>query len=274
MANLNPLRACLFLVVALAFGGCNEVEESGGETCEASECNELAESGSETCEAYEGDACTPEETRECISGFLQSDGSYARGTERCNLVEGCKTEWSGFCEYNTPIVLSFDGSEPKMVAEPLHQFDLGGGKGVVTDWVSAATPWLTMDRNGNETIDDGTELFGSMTPLAAGGRGRHGFTALRELDADGDGALTPLDPSFEKLGLWRDANTDRSSTAGEMVSAANARIIAIDLAFVSAPVCDDRGNCAVERAPFYWLDEHDAIRTGSAIDVHFAAQSR
>jgi len=244
--------------MSLAFAACNEGDESGGETCDA----------------YEGDACTPEETRACVSDFALPDGSFAPGLERCELVKGCETKWSGFCEYNTPIVLSFDGSEPKMVVDPLHRFDLGGGTGIVTDWVSATTPWLTMDRNGNGTIDDGTELFGSMTPLVAGGRGRHGFTALRELDTDGDGALTPLDPGFEKLGLWRDANGDRSSSANELVTATSARVVAIDLNFISAPVCDDRGNCAVERAPFYWLDERDAIRAGSAIDVHFAVQPR
>lgn len=237
-------------------------------------CNESEETGGGSCDTYEGDGCTPDETRSCDSGFVQSDGSTAQGTEKCFLVEGCTSKWSGFCEYNTPIVLSFDGAEPKIIVDSLHHFDLGSGKNVVTDWVSAATPWLTMDRNGNASVDDGTELFGSMTPLVAGGRGRHGFIALRELDADGDGALTPLDPAFQHLELWRDANSDRSSTSSELFPVTTARIVAIDLNFSSAPVCDARGNCAVERAPFYWLDEHDAIRTGSAIDVHFAAAPR
>lgn len=256
MTIQTSLRFSLFALLSLALVACSGDAE--------------VEGGDDSCDAYQGDGCTPDETRDCDSGFTLPDGSNFIGTDTCRLVDECETKW--FCEYNTPIVLSFDSSEPELIIDPAHNFDLNGGMGVVTDWVSAKTPWLSMDRNGNASIDDGSELFGSMTALAAGGRGRNGFIALRDLDTDGDGVLTPLDPGFAELTLWRDTDGDRRSSARELVSAANARVVSIDLGYVSAPVCDARGNCTIERAPFYWIDERDNIRAGSAIDVHFAAQ--
>jgi len=252
MTIQTSLRVSLFVMLSLALVACGDDEWF-------------------SCDAYEGDGCTPDEVQDCDSGFPLPDGTNFIGSQVCVLEDDCTTKW-GLCEYLTPIVLSFDNSEPELVVDPAHSFDLSGGRGIATDWLSAKTPWLTMDRNGNGTVDDGTELFGSMTPLASGGRGRNGFVALRELDKDGDGALTLLDPGFADLGLWHDVDGNRWSSASELVSAASARVVAIDLGFVLAPVCDTRGNCAIERAPFYWIDERGDIRSGSAIDVHFAAQ--
>ena len=70
---------------------------------------------------------------------------------------------------------------------------------VDNDWVGAETPWLALDRNGNGLIDDGRELFGSMTELPDGRRAPNGFAALAALDDDGDGRITARDAAFARL---------------------------------------------------------------------------
>jgi hypothetical protein len=142
----------------------------------------------------------------------------------------------------------------------------------VTDWPTARSPWLALDRDGDGRINGGGELFGSATRLADGRFAENGFIALRELDANGDGRITPEDPGFAKLVVWSDRDGDRSSTTEEIATAASMSLLSIDLDYVSVPRCDERGNCEVERASFRFRDEAGVERTGAVIDVHFRAQ--
>ena len=68
---------------------------------------------------------------------------------------------------------------------------------------SADAFWLALDRNGNGAIDNGSELFGNVTPLADGAKAHHGYAVLRELDSNSDGTLDASDIQFSKLILWR-----------------------------------------------------------------------
>ena len=172
----------------------------------------------------------------------------------------------------TPLVLSFDNAPVEYLADGAHGFDLSGTASIVTDWPTANTPWLALDRDGNGSIDDGNELFGSMSPLAGGGRARNGFEALRELDGDGDGRITPSDPAFARLVVWADAEGDRRSTPHELRSLAELGIVTIELAYRSEPRCDTRGNCEIERSAFTYRDAAGALRAGTMVDVHLSAQ--
>ena len=163
---------------------------------------------------------------------------------------------------STPLVLSFDGA-PATLAASLGAFDLDGTMSVATDWPTAATPWLALDRNGNGAIDDGGELFGSATVLAGGSRAANGLVALAELDSNGDGQITPADAAWSSLRLWSDRDGDRVSSAGELGSLDARGITAIDLGYTSAPHCDLRHNCEVERASFRWVDPAGVAHTGA-----------
>jgi hypothetical protein len=220
--------------------------------------------GSAECTEYKGD-CQPGDSRACADSTPPID-------QACHVdVESCTTWWdSNDC--NTPLVLSFDGAEAEFATDATRAFDVNGASSQVTDWPTAKTPWLALDRDGSGAIEDGRELFGSLSPLAAGGRAQNGFVALRELDENGDGRITAEDPGFAKLVVWSDRDADRASSPRELSSAAAWEIVSIDLAYVSLPRCDARGNCGVERAAFQYRDEAGALRTGEVIDVRLPPQ--
>jgi hypothetical protein len=228
------------------------------------------DTSSGTCTEYLGDGCTPGDTREgeyCPIG--EAGPFYAQ--DECYLDSDCHTQWAfGGCD--TPLVLSFDGADPELVADPQHGFTLSAGLSQVTDWPTARTPWLALDRDGSAAIEDGSELFGSMSPMAGGGRVPHGFAALAELDANCDGLITAADPAFSRLVVWADRDGDRTSSSAELSSLGERGIIALELAFTRASHCDARGNCGIERASFRFADAGGAERSGMIIDLHLARQ--
>jgi hypothetical protein len=223
------------------------------------------ENADEEGAAEELDECQWNETRSC------EDDNGAPGMQSCapgeeGYVWGpCAT---GSSSSSTPLVLSFDGAPVQMNASG-GSFDLAGQSACVgTDWPAARTPWLALDRNGNGRIDDGSELFGSMTRLSSGERAPNGFVALAELDSDGDGHITASDARFGELVLWRDRDSDRVSSAHELRPLASAGVHSIALDYASERRCDARGNCEVERASFGFRNESGALRSGAVVDIH------
>jgi hypothetical protein len=171
---------------------------------------------------------------------------------------------------NTPLVLAFDLA-PVQFTQALGAFDLSGRNASVgTDWVSARTPWLALDRNGNGSIDDGAELFGSMTMLTSGKRAGQGFEALADLDDNHDGVIDIKDAFYSKLLLWSDQNQDRVSQADELQHLADMGVESISLAHSSRPSCTAI-NCEGERSR---LTFHTAsgTRRGTVIDVYLGSK--
>jgi hypothetical protein len=207
-------------------------------------------------------ACGLVSSNGCHPGDLSPDGCGP-----CMLYPGTGSIWQ-FPGCGTPLVLSFD-DEPVRFTKAGGAFDLAGLEASVdNDWVGAETPWLALDRNGNGLIDDGRELFGSMTELPDGRRAPNGFAALAALDDDGDGRITARDAAFARLLVWRDANQDRRSDPGELSSAEAAGLVSIDLDYRVARRCDRSGeDCEVERARFVFRDRRGE-RSGAVVDVH------
>lgn len=171
---------------------------------------------------------------------------------------------SDLCGDNTPLVIAFD-NEAVTFAEGTT-FSFAAGTPTPTDWPTAATPWLALDRDHDGAIDRGAELFGSDT-LVGGRTAVNGFAALRALDENLDGVIDARDPAFAALVLWGDTDGDGRSTAGELAPATQ-RLVSISLDNRVVARCDGRGNCEGERATVTWRDPSGAMRTGAVVDLY------
>lgn len=169
---------------------------------------------------------------------------------------------------NTPLVLVWDERAVEFSSAQTATFDLSGmGMSHGSDWPTAATPWLALDRDGDGAITSGEELFGSATVLASGVRAQNGFDALSELDENHDGLVSAADARFGELLVWSDADGDRTSSTSEL-SRAGARLVSIELGHEVSARCDTRGNCEGERSRFTYQDPSGALRTGTVVDVY------
>lgn len=219
------------------------------------------------CISTEEIECEPGEYRHEGPTEAESEGDPCAGTDYSCQVVGGEPMWvEQLC--NTPLVLRFDATPVEMIpaeATPAATFDINmrDDSCIVTDWPSAATPWLVVDLDHNGMIDGGHELFGSGSRLATGARAEHGFAALAELDQNGDGVVDGADPRYGELMLWRDWDADRVSTPDELEPLASAGVERLALDYLVVPECDERGNCGMQRAAF----EH-AGGVGQVVDVY------
>jgi hypothetical protein len=102
--------------------------------------------------------------------------------------------------------------------------------------------WLVWDRNANGVIDNGRELFGTVTPSLFGGRCENGYEALKELDANRDNLIDTRDVIFRHLRLWRDVNRNGLSEPGELLALPAMGIRAIGLVYSVNRTTDEWGN--------------------------------
>jgi len=165
---------------------------------------------------------------------------------------------------DTPLVVSFDEA-PVAFEASRAAFAFQPGVPVTSDFPSAKTPWIALDRDGDGAITSGAELFGDATVLPDGSTATNGFAALAALDANGDGVIDRHDPRFAQLVLWADRDGDRKSSPAELRPLAEI-IISIPLDHEIVPRCV-RGNCEGERGVMTW-GERGQPRTGAVIDVY------
>ena len=116
-----------------------------------------------------------------------------------------------------PLVVDLNGDGVKLT--PLEgskvNFDFGAdGFAEQTGWVSAQDGLVVFDRNKNGRIDNGTELFGNAN--------EDGFAALAKFDGNKDGVIDARDAVFANLRIWRDANGNGLTDAGELLTLAQA----------------------------------------------------
>ena len=215
--------------------------------------------------------CALGETADCTATISVPGGpngefvsQQVKGFQDCYLGEDGMAHWASCRDTasSTPLVLAFDDNDVSFTQAD-GGFAVDPRMSVATDWVSASTPWLALDRNGNGLIDGGNELFGSATPMGEG-FAPHGFVALSALDKNADGRISGSE--LDALLVWSDADQDRVSDAGEMISAAQAGVVEIQLSYTIANRCDARGNCEMQTARFSFKSE-GGVREGRVVDV-------
>jgi len=110
-----------------------------------------------------------------------------------------------------PIALSLAGGRVAL-SDIRMGFDLnsdGTAESIATP--ADGTYFLTLDRNGNGAVDNGSELFGPGTG--------NGFTELRKLDSDRNGWIDEADQAYASLRLWSGNGNDTKSLADAGVGA-------------------------------------------------------
>jgi VCBS repeat-containing protein len=160
-----------------------------------------------------------------LKAMLDFFFSPANADEINPLTSDSFTAAQNFIQKSDPLTLDLDNdgieTVPPSSTNPILFDHDGDGVKSGTGWIKPDDGFLVLDRNGNGTIDDGTELFGDSTPVldANGnvtGQAVDGFDALAQQDSNGDGVVSSSDAHFADLRVWQDLNQDGISQAGEL----------------------------------------------------------
>ncbi len=166
----------------------------------------------------------------------------------------------------TPIAIDLNGDGVHTVARSASNatFDLlGTGRAIGSGWLSSEDGFLAVDANGNGKIDSIAELFGGASKGA-------GFSQLAGYDSNRDGVVDAQDAAFGELRIWRDANGNHQTDAGELMTLAQAGVVSLKVAYVELPFVDAQGNLHLERSSA-------TLASGAAADmtdVYFAIDAR
>jgi hypothetical protein len=168
-----------------------------------------------------------------------------------DTCQGCCVNSGGNCQSPILIDIEGDGFDLTDASNGVNfELDLVGRKERLA-WTSIDSDdvWLVLDRNGNGKIDDGSELFGSMTPQPdpPPGQQRNGFLALAEFDrvengGNVDGKITAEDTIFDHLRLWRDRDHNGRSRNSELFRLHELGLRRLDLDYRGSRRMDEYGN--------------------------------
>jgi hypothetical protein len=142
----------------------------------------------------------------------------------------------------SPIILDLDGNGVRTVAASegvVFDVTASGSTAGRVGWVGAGDALLVRDRNGDGSINDGRELYGSGTVGADGKRAGHGFAALEAEDSNRDGKITAADKHFDELKLWVDTDRDGKTDLGELRGLAEFGVVELSTGFVKSDRMDE-----------------------------------
>ena len=157
-----------------------------------------------------------------------------------------------------PLVINFDGTAAQL-QELRFAFDLNGdGEDEAVPMLAGARGYLALDRNQNQRIDNGLELFGPATG--------NGFAELAAHDSDGNGWIDADDAVFRQLRVW----TPSADGAGSLRTLQEAGVGAVHLRSVDTPFSlrsADNSTLGAIRATSAYLRDDGRAGTVQQIDL-------
>ena len=170
-------------------------------------------------------------------------------------------QWTGgsfssdFIKRLPPIVFDLNG-DGLIASDVTTEFDIDGDGAVdSTGWISGEDAFLALDRDGDGAITSGAEIsFVQDLPGA-----RTDLEGLTAFDSNGDGFFTADDDRFAEFLVWRDANEDGISQAGELQSLLEAGIVGIDLTGVVQLPSDEGGVVVVATSTYQTADGSNGL---------------
>jgi Ca2+-binding RTX toxin-like protein len=169
------------------------------------------------------------------------------------LITSLQNQFSQAEQTISPLILDLDGqngAETLSKTAGIH-FDHDGNKfAEQTGWVGQNDGLLVWDKNGNNQIDNGAELFGNNTVLNNGHKAANGFFALAELDSNQDGKVDANDAASSQLRVFKDANSNGVVDAGELLTLAEAGVQSLSTGYTTQAVTDANGNRHLQAGSF------------------------
>ncbi|MCP3941850.1 MAG: hypothetical protein GY710_10255 [Desulfobacteraceae bacterium] len=137
-----------------------------------------------------GEIVTEDGTIIKFSLDLSMDRAFLSKTHQESIVH----TWQEQVVLTDPLVISLDGSLPQL-SDTSFEFDLDNdGDLEKINFVSSGSGFLALDKNGDQKINNGSELFGPGTG--------NGFDELAAWDEDKNGWIDENDAVFSKLSVW------------------------------------------------------------------------
>ena len=172
-------------------------------------------------------------------------------------------------ERRDPLVLDLDGDgveSAKATSSTYFDHDCNG-LAESTGWIGKDDGLLALDRNGDGAITSGAELFGDETVLVTGRKAADGFEALKEFDSNKDGVISADDLVFNKLRVWRDANSDAVSSPEELLDLNSLGIKEIRLNSQAVNTTDANGNTVVRIGTFAHQDGSESVIADYGLEI-------
>ncbi len=124
-----------------------------------------------------------------------------------------------------PLIIQFGNQSLGNIKEKV-QFDVNNDSQMNSLPVfSGDVGYLVFDKNNNQKVDNGSELFGPNTG--------NGFAELATLDSNNNGFFDPQDQNFQQVFIWQPSTKSREDN--NLISLSQAGITAIYLTPINTP---------------------------------------
>ncbi|MGL1930748.1 MAG: hypothetical protein OCC45_03185 [Desulfotalea sp.] len=156
-----------------------------------------------------------------------------------------------------PLILNFNGNAAQLTKRNFS-FDIDSdGQADQIAFVQPNSGFLALDKNGDNKINNGNELFGANTG--------DGFAELSVYDEDGNGWIDENDSVFDRLRIWMNSNGEQ-----KLMALGAKGVGAIYLGHMDTPFALKDENNVLEgqvRSSGIFLNENGEVNTIQQVDL-------